>query len=157
MLYSPIVESSSARGVILLVEDREDDVLLIRFALKKGGVDNPIHAVRSGEEAVEYLRGRGKYADRDEYPLPALILLDLKMRGMDGFEVLIWIRRQPDLGSTRVIVLTSSNDIWDVNRAYHLGANSFLVKPVDFARFATTCQLIKEYWLLRDKQPDTSR
>jgi CheY-like chemotaxis protein len=145
------------RAVILIVDDWEDDILLIQRAFLKGNIQNPIHAVRSGEEAVAYLKGEGKYSHRDEYPLPGLILLDLKMPGMDGFEVLKWIRREPGLKATRVIVLTASNLMRDVNEAYRLGANSFLVKPTDFDQFTATCKLIKDYWLTRDQQPEISR
>jgi CheY-like chemotaxis protein len=144
-------------GVILIVDDQEDDVILMRLSLKKGGVENPIYDVRSGEEAIDYLTGGGKYQDRDRYPLPTLILLDLKMHGIDGFDVLRWIRKQPGLGSTRVIVLTSSTRMQDVNQAYQLGANSFLVKHPDFDQFNATCLAIKNYWLIRDQQPLTAR
>ncbi len=117
---------------ILLVEDREDDVFLVRRAFEKAYLLNPLQVVRNGEEAVAYLKGEGTYANRAGYPLPSLILLDLKLPGMDGFDVLRWIRREPNFGSLPVIVLTSSEQIRDVNRAYQLGANSFLVKPTDF-------------------------
>jgi CheY-like chemotaxis protein len=92
------------QSVILLVEDLADDVLLIRRAFEKAKVINPIHVVPNGEEAISYLNGSGKYANRAEYPLPDLVLLDLKMPGIDGFEVLRWIRQQPGLSSLRVVV-----------------------------------------------------
>src|SRR5229473_2661647 len=84
-------------AVILLAEDREDEVLLLRHAFAKAGFLNPLQVVPNGEEAIHYLQGEGKYANRDEYPLPALVLLDLKMPRKDGFEVLQWIRQQPGL------------------------------------------------------------
>jgi CheY-like chemotaxis protein len=147
----------SDQPVILLAEDREDDILLIRQAFKRGNIPQPTYVVRDGEEAVAYLAGDGKYANRDEYPLPALLLLDLKMPRLDGFEVLEWIRKQPSLRALRVVVLTSSEDIFDVNRAYELGANSFLVKPLDFELFVETCAVIKKYWLNLSKTPRISR
>src|SRR5262245_59108944 len=119
-------------GVILLVEDREDDVFLIRRAFKDAFVTNPLHVVRDGDEAISYLKGENKYSNREEFPLPDLMLLDLKMPKIDGFEVLKWIREQPSLAALRVVVLTSSEDLHDVNRAYKLGANSFMVKPLEF-------------------------
>ena len=123
------------QAVILLVEDREDDILLVRRAFERGGISNPFHVVRDGEEAVQYLAGEGKYSNRAEYPLPDLILADLKLPGVDGFDLVRWIRRQPGFGSIPVVVLTSSDAIRDVNRACSLGANSFLVKPLDFENF----------------------
>src|SRR5437868_2030655 len=95
------------QALILLVEDKEDDIVLIRRALAKAGVVNPLQVVRDGDEAIEYLAGERKYRNREEYPLPQLVLLDLKLPGMDGFEVLRWIRGQPGLSSLRVVVLTS--------------------------------------------------
>src|SRR5215471_9754217 len=122
----------SDRSVIMVVEDNEDDIVLIRRAFERAYVINPLQVVRNGEEAIAYLKGIGKYANRPEYPLPDLVLLDLKMPGLDGFDVLRWIREQPGLQSLRVVVLTSSEQMRDVNLAYQLGANSFLVKPADF-------------------------
>jgi CheY-like chemotaxis protein len=145
------------QAVILLVEDLENDVFLIRRALVQAHLTNPIHVVRDGEEAVEYLGGTGKYANRDEYPLPGLILLDLKMPRMDGFQVLEWIRGQPGLNGIVVLVLTSSDRLRDVNRAYALGANSFLVKPIDFEQFVDLGNLLRKYWVKTAKVPESSR
>jgi CheY-like chemotaxis protein len=117
---------------ILVVEDNEDDVTLIRRTLVNACLPNPRHFVESGEEAINYLVGVGPYSDRKKYPLPALVLLDLKLPGKDGFEVLQWIRAHPRFNNLRVVVLTSSNEIRDVQKAYRLGANSFLVKPLEF-------------------------
>jgi len=144
-------------AVILLVEDRGNEIILIRKALEKGDIFNPLQVVRDGPEALAYLSGEGRYGNRDEFPLPALVLLDLKMPGMDGFEVLSWIRQQPGLRALRVIVLTSSEAPRDVNEAYRLGANSFLVKPMDFKEFVATTTLIKDYWLRTDRGPETFR
>ena len=143
--------------VILLAEDREDDILLIRQAFQKGGINVPLFVVRNGEEVVAYLRGEGKFFNRDEYPLPSLLLLDLKMPRMDGFEVLKWIRTQPGLNTLRVVVLTCSERIRDVNIAYNLGANSFLVKPMDFEHVVELTKILKDYWLRLDKPPETYR
>ncbi len=115
-----------------MVEDNPDDVMLIRRAFERAGVRHPIHRVPSGQEALAYFKGDSPYWDRVTYPLPALVLLDIKMNGTDGFEVLRWIRRQPDFSRLCVVMLTSSDEIRDVNYAYSLGANSFLVKPLDF-------------------------
>src|SRR6266446_2925519 len=123
------------QDLILIAEDLDDDILLIRRSLEKASVLNPLQIVRNGEQVIAYLNGVGKFANRDEYPLPSLLLLDLKMPRTDGFEVLRWIHEQPGLKALRVIVLTSSEDMRDVNEAYELGANSFLVKPMDFENF----------------------
>ncbi len=144
-------------GTLLLVEDRDDDIELIRKGLRRGKVKNPIQVVRDGEDAIAYLSGEGKFANRDEFPLPALVLLDLKLPKVDGFEVLRWVRNQTGLKGLRVIVLTSSQEIRDVNKAYDLGANSFLVKPLDFEQFMATGELIREYWLKTAREPTVYR
>lgn len=130
-----------AQAPILVVEDDENDVLLIRRTLSNSGIPNPRHFVGSGEEVIDYLVAAGRYADRKRYPLPALVLLDLKLPGMDGFDILQWIRADPRFRDLPVVVLTSSKGIRDVTKAYRLGANSFLVKPLEFenmsALFAT--------------------
>jgi CheY-like chemotaxis protein len=140
-----------------LVEDLEDDVELVRRAFAKAAVPNPIHVVRSGEEAVKYLSGTGAYANRAEHPLPDLVLLDLSMPGMDGFDVLAWIRAQPGIRTIPIVVLTSSDLIWDVNRAYELGASSFLVKPMDFHDYTQLGKLISNYWLKAVQTPQSFR
>jgi CheY-like chemotaxis protein len=137
--------------LILVAEDDENDLLLLRRAFKVGRLANPIRVVRDGEEVIAYLKGETKYADRREYPLPALLLLDLNMPRKNGFEVLEWIRQEPGLNLLRVVVLTSSDRLSDVNRAYRLGANSFLVKPFDLGDFARLVQAINGYclWMIR--------
>ena len=125
---------------ILLVENNTDDVLLIRRAFEKAELGHQIQTVASGKEAMSYLRGDEPYNDRSRYPIPALVLLDIKMPGMDGFEVLQWIRRQWELAHVCVVMLTSSDEIRDANRAYKLGADSFLVKPLDFENAAELAQ-----------------
>ena len=144
-------------GVILLAEDREDDVLLLRKAFARANLLNPVHIVRDGAEAVAYLTGEGKYANRAEFPLPDLLLLDLEMPKLNGFEVLTWIRQQPLLRALRVVVLTSSDRIQDVNLAYQLGANSFIVKPMDFEQFVEVSRAVKGYWIWLSKAPEVLR
>ena len=144
-------------AVILLAEDEEDYVLLIRHAFAKANIPNPLHVVWNGQEAIAYLKGEGKYSNRDEYPLPDLMLLDLKMPRVNGFEVLTWMRAQPGLATLRVLVLTSSDQIRDVNEAYKLGANSFMVKPNDFEDVIQLSRLIQDFWLKTSKAPETHR
>jgi CheY-like chemotaxis protein len=143
-------------AVILLVEDRQDDEILVLRSFDKAGIKNPIHVVREGEEAVAYLSGSGKYSNREDHPLPVLVLLDLKMPKMDGFEVLKWIRAHAQLSGLLVVVLTSSDSVRDVNLAYRLGANSFLVKPMDFNGFVELSSFISDHWFLWAKTPATS-
>jgi len=105
--------------------------------------------VRDGDEAISYLSGIGKYADREEFPFPDLLLLDLKMPGVDGLGVLRWVRQQYAPRHLRVVVLTSSPDLRDVNVAYRLGADSFLVKPLEFEDAAGLVRLVSSNWLAR--------
>jgi CheY-like chemotaxis protein len=148
---------SDQQAVILLVEDSEDDILLIQRAFRQANIVNPLQVVRDGAEAIAYLRGHGPYNNRAEYPLPELLLLDLKMPGIDGFDVLRWLREQRGFGSMRIVVLSSSERIRDVNLAYQLGANSFLVKPVDFKDLVELTQAIHGYWLWLSKAPESYR
>lgn len=153
----PLRMNTPESAVILLVEDREDDVLLIRKAFARAGLRNPLYVVNDGEQAIAYLMGEAPFTNRSEYPLPDLILLDLKMPRLDGFETLNWIRRQPGIRGLPVVVLTSSEEIRDVNRAYQLGANSFLVKPLDFENSIAVAKMIEKYWLRSAKLPETHR
>jgi len=143
--------------VILLAEDNKDHVLLIQRAFRQSGLVNPIHCVNDGEQAIAYLKGEGAYANRAEYPLPCLLLLDLKMPNKSGFEVLEWVRSQPALSRLRVVVLTTSGDMRDINRAYQLVANSFLTKPVDFRDFVQLATALKGYWLWLSQAPEVER
>jgi CheY-like chemotaxis protein len=144
-------------GIILLAEDEEDYVLLIRQAFLRAKIPNPLYVVPNGEEVIFYLKGQGKYANRVEYPLPDLLLLDIKMPRVNGFEVLKWIREQPSLAALRILMLTGSDQIRDVNKAYQLGANSFMVKPYDFGDLSELSRLITEYWLHQSKTPEIER
>lgn len=138
---------------ILLVEDDPNDVLLIKRAFDRCGLTNPVAVVSSGEEAVRYLKGEGRFADRSEYPLPVLILLDLKMPRMNGFEFLRWLRAEPELKRLITVVLTSSKETPDINLAYELGANSYLVKPVQFDDLMRVVRELHLYWLVMSEKP----
>jgi CheY-like chemotaxis protein len=152
-----LIQYVNSVSFILVAEDNENDLLLLLRAFDKGGLANPIQIVRDGEEVVSYLKGEGKYASREEYPLPELLLLDLNMPRKNGFEVLEWIRQQPTLRGLRIVVLTVSDQLKDVNKAYELGANSFLVKPLDFGDFVRLVQAINGYWLWMSRAPEISR
>src|SRR5438093_12475944 len=140
---------------ILLVEDNPDDVLLLEHAFKKVGWSSALKIVRNGEQAIAYLGGTGVYTDRQEYPFPFLVLLDLRMPGTDGFDVLQWARAQPSLKRLLIVVLTSSNVQADVDRPYELGANSYLVKPVDFEEMVNMLKRFEVYWSEINRTPTT--
>jgi CheY-like chemotaxis protein len=132
---------------ILLVEDNEDDVFLMKRALKAAGVTNRLIVVPDGEAAIEYLSGTGNYTDREEYPFPSLVFLDLKLPYLSGLEVLQWQQQQTDLPRTIFIVVTSSNEPADLNRAYRLGASSYIVKPPTGEQLIDIAKAFRIYWL----------
>ena len=138
---------------ILLVEDNRMDVELTLDAFKEARLLNTIHVALNGQEALDYLFGRGKYVDRSAYPLPNLILLDLKLPGIDGFEVLRQIKGTPLLKRLPVVVLTSSKEEGDRALSYDIGANSYLVKPVSFDGFLGVVRQIEGYWLTLNVAP----
>jgi CheY-like chemotaxis protein len=114
---------------ILVVEDNDDDVFILRRAFKEARLDNPMHVVTDGAEAIDFLGGEGKFGNRAQFPFPILVLLDLKLPLKSGLEVLEWIRGQPFRSELNVIVLTSSDEERDITKAYQLGARSYLTKP----------------------------
>ena len=138
---------------ILQVEDDRNDIFFLEHAFKAAGITHPLRVARDGQEAIEYLSGAGEFANRAQYPLPCLILLDLKLPRKDGFEVLEWVRAEPNLRQLTVIVFTSSGRTADVDRAYHLGANSFVVKPSHLEERVELAKLIKSYWLRHHRMP----
>ncbi len=142
-----------AQAVFLLVEDEENDALLVRRAFTEAKITNPLVVVSSCEEAIEYFEAKGRYTNRGEFPLPALVLLDLKFKGMGGIEFLTWLRKQPGFGQTRVVVLSGSKSVADLNRAYQAGANSFLRKPSDLEKFIEISRAFNGYWVWTDAPP----
>jgi CheY-like chemotaxis protein len=138
---------TTTNRALLLVEDNEDDVFLMKRALQSARIVNPLRVVEDGQEALDYLGGSGKFADRDQYPLPAVVFLDLKLPFISGHDVLAWIRQQKEFESLVVIVLTSSNEAKDLSRCYSLGANSYLVKPPTPEQLEDLAKAFKWYWL----------
>jgi CheY-like chemotaxis protein len=138
---------------ILLVEDEPTDATLFLRAFKKSGVLNPILHLRDGDSALHYLAGRGEYSDRDKYPLPALILLDLKLPGMSGIQLLQWMHIQGEIRRIPVVVLTGDTDQKTINAAYDLGANSYLVKPGTGDDVARMVKAIQNYWISLNEPP----
>jgi CheY-like chemotaxis protein len=141
---------------ILLVEDNRMDVELTMGALREAKLLNTIHVAPNGQEALDYLFGRGRYADRSAFPMPNLVLLDLKLPGIDGFEVLRQVKSTPILKRLPVIILTSSKEEGDRALSYDQGANSYLVKPVSFDGFLDVVQQIDGYWLALNVAPPES-
>jgi CheY-like chemotaxis protein len=139
---------------ILHVEDDSNDVLFVKRAFQKAGLDVALSNAGDGLEAEEYLAGRGAYADRAKHPLPCLVLLDLKLPKKSGLEVLEWLRGQPGLRVIPVIVLTSSQDKGDLRRAYELGANSYIVKPVENGTLVEMVKALGAYWMTYNRQPE---
>src|SRR5438132_7755131 len=136
------------RQNILLVENDEEDILLVKNAVKAAKIDQIVFRVRSGEDAVAYLSGQGKYASKKDLPLPSLILLDLNLPGMSGFELIKWIRGQSDLALIRIVVFTAYQRISDINEAYDLGANSYILKRRRFEDLVYIIRTLHQYWLV---------
>lgn len=144
-------------STILLVEDNPDDEALTLRALKKNNIKNEVVVARDGQEALDYLFGRGNYSGRDIEVMPQVVLLDLKLPKLDGFEVL---RRIRDDGRTRllpVVILTSSNEERDRLNGYGLGANSYVRKPVEFGEFIEAVRQLGLYWLILNERPPAVR
>lgn len=144
---------NASHCTILLVEDNPDDVLLMQRAFKKANLANPLQVVDNGEKAVAYLDGQNPYSDRSQHPVPVLVLLDLKLPRLSGLEVLEWVRTKEGLNRLPIVVLTSSSDSGDVNTAYDLGANSYLVKPVGFDALFDMVKVLQPYWLIMNEKP----
>jgi CheY-like chemotaxis protein len=129
------------------VEDEDYDILLLKLAFEEAGITMPVHVATDGQMAIDYLSGTGLFADREKFPLPCLVLLDLKLPRKSGFEVLEWLRAQPALRRIVVIACTSAEHEQDIELAYELGANSYIVKPMDVAERTELARCLKGWWL----------
>lgn len=143
--------------IILLIEDNEDHVFITKRALKANKIINEVVVARDGQEALDYLHGTGSYAGRDTQDAPALILLDLKLPKVDGFEVLKSIRSDEQTKLMPVVVLTSSQEEEDILHSYENGANSYIRKPIDYDDLVETIRNVGVYWLLMNKLPPQRR
>jgi len=132
---------------ILVAEDELGDVVLLRRAFTKAGVDVPVHFARDGQEVIDYLEGKPPFENPVKYPLPNLVLLDLRLPRVDGFQVLEWLRAQPGLCRILVVVFSGSSNPEDISRAYALGANSYVVKPQDAGELVGVVERLQNYWL----------
>lgn len=138
---------------ILLVEDDENDIFLVRHAFQQADVPAALSVARDGQEAIEYLAGEGQYSDRSRYPLPCVIILDLKMPRIGGLDFLTWLRQQPDLQTLPVIIHSSSALEGDVDRAYRIGVNAFVSKPTSVKERVELARHIKGFWLHFNEPP----
>jgi len=154
LFVSPTNESpDKSRGVVLLAEDNDDELLLFKRAFKRAEIKNPLQIVRDGEQAMAYLKGEGEFADRQKYPFPTLVLLDLKLPRADGFQVLRWVRSQPAIKTVRIVILSNSQDANVIKLAHELGANSFISKSPDMTEFVAQLRSVKRYWLDLSRAP----
>lgn len=134
------------RLIILVAEDDPDDVLLLEQAFQKAGLPKPTHICSDGAEAIAYLNGEGIYADRAKYPMPQLVITDLKMPRRSGFDLLEWLKNAPEKTLVATMVLSTSAAQSDVKRAYELGANCFFQKPNTFEELASIVELANRFW-----------
>ncbi len=141
-------------GTILVAEDDPTDAFFLQRAFAKGGIPVELHFVRDGQEAIDYLRGEPPFDARSAHPLPSLLLLDLKMPRLNGFDVLNWLKRQPGLKRLSVVIFSSSEESEDINKSYDLGANSYLVKPHAMEDLAKIVERLEKYWFEVNRHPD---
>jgi CheY-like chemotaxis protein len=138
---------------ILLAEDSPDDEIFFTRVLRAAGVRNPVRVVRDGVEAIAYFEGRGPFSSREDYPLPDVLFLDLKMPRLNGWEVLTWLKSRPNMNKMLVVVLTQLDDAKDLYDAYALGANSFLIKPFIQLDLEDLIQSFPGHWEFDDRTP----
>jgi len=140
---------------VLLVEDDLNDIFLVKRAFKMAHLQNPLQVVTDGQEAINYLKGENKYSNRADFPLPKLIVMDIKMPRRTGFEVLEWVKGHGGmLRRIPIIIVSSSDNASDINRAYELGANAYMVKPVNFKAVEHLFESITQYWGLQCAKPE---
>lgn len=134
-------------STILIVDDNPHDLTFIEEAFRAIGVTDPIHSVKGGQDAIDYMMGRGPYADRSKYSYPTFITIDLKMPGKDGFSVLEHLKNNPDWAIIPTVILTSSRDLDDIKKAYMLGASSYHVKPASLDGLRQQLKVLHDYWM----------
>jgi len=148
-------ESSGAS--VLIAEDSEADIFFLLRAFAASKVKNPVHVVRTGAEAIQYLSGEGKYSVRSRYPMPGIVLLDLKMPSPDGFEVLRWKQYRPEMQKILWVALSNFDGIRTINDAYAAGATTFLTKPLDGKDIQHLIEGFNDYWQLNEEASATLR
>lgn len=146
----------AGNGIVLYAEDNPHDVLLMKRAFTKAGLSERLRVVTDGQQAVKYLQGKGEFANRENFPLPILLLVDLNMPGKSGFAVIRWLRNQPAFHLLPTVVLTASDADPDIKKAYRLGANSYLVKPPTLDKITLLAKNLQSYWLNLNRAPQRS-
>ena len=147
---------TTPKPTVLLVEDDDNDRIFVERAFRKAGVPVEFRAVACGEDAVSYLSARAPYDDRADYPPPSLVLMDLKLTGMSGFEIMEWARKRAESKALPIAVLTSSREGADVARAYEAGATTYFVKPTDAEDLRFLVKAVVDYWFVFAKLPPAS-
>jgi CheY-like chemotaxis protein len=148
-----LIDAMNDSGHILVAEDDPTDAYFFQRAFSRAHLPVTLHFVRDGQEVIDYLQGKGQFTDRGAYPLPQLMLLDLKMPRLGGFEVLQWVRKQPGFNGLQVVIFSSSGEPANINRAYGLGANWYLVKPHSIEELMALVGRFKTFWLEGGKDP----
>ncbi len=143
----------SCPKTILVVEDDANDTFFLEYAFEEAGITESVQVVTDGQQAIDYLSGNGRYTDRERFPFPSLVLLDLKLPVKMGLDVLRWIQQRAELRSLLVLVLSSSAETREVDEAYRLGARSYLLKPLSVEKRLMMAKRIKEYWLELNQFP----
>jgi CheY-like chemotaxis protein len=146
-----------SQNTVLLVEDEPDSVFFFQHVAAEHGFEDIVHVAQDGRQAMDYLEGAGDFADRGEHPLPSIVVLDLKLPRMSGFEVLRLIRTSPRFQTLIVVMLTSSAADSDVTQAYALGANAYLVKPLGLDALSTMVKAFADFWLTHNQAPALER
>jgi len=148
-----VPDSMNRNLTVLIAEDNEDDAFLLEHAFRNIGLQNPIQIVSDGEQVIRYLRGDGKFSDRQQFPFPSILFLDIKMPKMTGFDVLEWIRDHPDCHLMPTMIFSTSSHESDVTRAYQCGANAYLVKPPTIGELETFLRRAFDFWAICAKPP----
>jgi CheY-like chemotaxis protein len=131
---------------ILIAEDDDNDAIILQRALRKAGFNNPFHISTNGADVMNYMKGKDPYGDRERFRFPRMLITDLKMPQVDGFELLAWLQSHPECNVIPRLVLSASQHEKDIQRAYQLGVNSYLVKPTTFDELVTVLRLVFDYW-----------
>ncbi|MGN6554446.1 MAG: response regulator [Verrucomicrobiota bacterium] len=142
---------------ILIAEDNENDAMILQRALRMVGFNNPFHISKNGADTIKYLQGEGEYSDREKHKFPRIVITDLKMPEIDGFELLQWLQKHSECGLIPRLVLSASQQESDVRRAYQLGAHSYVLKPAQFDELVANLRLVFDYWKMCRKPTLTAK